>query len=254
VVDLSKHRLYVYVRGVRRHNVQGGRGLSSVSHADRFLLHHGKLRPAFAVNGPYGVLGLGLSAFQPLLSDWQGGVVGSTARTRRAHRQVGESRLHSHAQRRQSWRSNDRCRQEARSSFSSRQWARRRGPAAGVCPRSRSPVLALPPSSCRAPCILGHVIRGQLCREEQVRCRIVTQGNSSDHQVGPGEIDLGDRAAFHAVRRHEADACVAHAHARECARPCSRKPCNERRVFTHAACLPLEASLSGSLSQMARDR
>lgn len=76
VVDLSKHRLYVYVRGVKRHTFKVAVGSPQYPTPTGFFFIMEKLRPA-SPNGAYGVLGLGLSAFQPLLSDWpQGGVVG----------------------------------------------------------------------------------------------------------------------------------------------------------------------------------
>jgi lipoprotein-anchoring transpeptidase ErfK/SrfK len=76
VIDLSKHRLYVFVRGIKRASFKVAVGSPQYPTPTGFFFIIEKLRPA-SPNGPYGVLGLGLSAFQPLLSDWPlGGVVG----------------------------------------------------------------------------------------------------------------------------------------------------------------------------------
>lgn len=75
VIDLSERRLSVYRRGrpVGSYPVAVGRpGLETPT---GFFFVNQKLRPP-QKNGPYGVLALGISAFQPKLPDWpQGGPV-----------------------------------------------------------------------------------------------------------------------------------------------------------------------------------
>jgi lipoprotein-anchoring transpeptidase ErfK/SrfK len=75
VVNLARHRLYVYKRGrlVGKFRVAVGRpGLSTPT--GTYYVNQ-KLRPP-APGGPYGVLALGLSAYQPKLPNWpQGGQV-----------------------------------------------------------------------------------------------------------------------------------------------------------------------------------
>lgn len=75
-VNLGRHRLYVYVDGIMRRSFPVATGSPQYPTPTGLFFIMEKLRPS-APNGPYGVLGLGLSAFQPLLSEWPlGGVVG----------------------------------------------------------------------------------------------------------------------------------------------------------------------------------
>lgn len=74
-VDLAKRRLSVYVDSGLRASFRiaiGRPGLETPK--GRFFVNQ-KLRPA-SPNGPYGVLAIGISAFQPKLSSWpQGGAI-----------------------------------------------------------------------------------------------------------------------------------------------------------------------------------
>jgi lipoprotein-anchoring transpeptidase ErfK/SrfK len=75
VIDLSERRLHVYRRGalVDTYSVAVGRpGLETPT---GFFFVNQKLKPP-SPDGPYGVLAIGISAFQPKLPDWvQGGPV-----------------------------------------------------------------------------------------------------------------------------------------------------------------------------------
>jgi lipoprotein-anchoring transpeptidase ErfK/SrfK len=75
VVNLARHRLYVYKRGLLVGKFRVAVGMPGLSTPTGTYYVNQKLRPA-APGGPYGVLALGLSAFQPKLPNWpQGGQV-----------------------------------------------------------------------------------------------------------------------------------------------------------------------------------
>ena len=75
VVSLARRRLYVYRRGRLLGKFPVAVGMSGLSTPTGTFYVTEKLRPA-TTGGPYGVLALGLSAFQPKLPDWpQGGPV-----------------------------------------------------------------------------------------------------------------------------------------------------------------------------------
>jgi lipoprotein-anchoring transpeptidase ErfK/SrfK len=75
VIDLSQRRLYVYVRAELRGAYPVAVGQPGLATPSGFFFVNQKLKPP-SPGGPYGVLALGISAFQPKLSYWpQGGAV-----------------------------------------------------------------------------------------------------------------------------------------------------------------------------------
>jgi lipoprotein-anchoring transpeptidase ErfK/SrfK len=75
VVNLARHRLYVYKCGLIVGKFRVAVGMPGLSTPTGTYYVNQKLRPP-APGGPYGVLALGLSAFQPKLPNWpQGGQV-----------------------------------------------------------------------------------------------------------------------------------------------------------------------------------
>jgi lipoprotein-anchoring transpeptidase ErfK/SrfK len=75
VIDLSQRKLMVYRRGELKHTYPVAVGRPGLATPTGFFFINQKLRPS-APGGPYGVLALGLSAFQPKLAAWeQGGPV-----------------------------------------------------------------------------------------------------------------------------------------------------------------------------------
>jgi lipoprotein-anchoring transpeptidase ErfK/SrfK len=76
VIDLSARELSVYRRGELKGTFPVAVGKPGLETPTGFFFVNQKLRPS-APGGPYGVLALGTSAFQPKLSSWpQGGPVG----------------------------------------------------------------------------------------------------------------------------------------------------------------------------------
>ena len=75
VIHLAERRLFVYRRGQLLKVFKVAVGSSALPTPTGVYYINQKLRPLTA-GGPYGVLALGLSAFQPKLANWpQGGVV-----------------------------------------------------------------------------------------------------------------------------------------------------------------------------------
>ena len=75
VIDLSQRRLMVYKRGELLHTYPVAVGRPGLETPTGFFFINQKLKPP-SPGGPYGVLALGISAFQPKLPDWvQGGPV-----------------------------------------------------------------------------------------------------------------------------------------------------------------------------------
>ena len=75
LVSLARHRLFVYKRGLLVGKFPVAVGTPGLSTPTGTYYVNQKLRPP-APGGPYGVLALGLSAFQPKLPNWpQGGQV-----------------------------------------------------------------------------------------------------------------------------------------------------------------------------------
>jgi lipoprotein-anchoring transpeptidase ErfK/SrfK len=75
VIDLSRRKLMVYRRGELKGTFPVAVGRPGLETPTGFFFVNQKLRPP-SPGGPYGVLALGISAFQPKLSGWpQGGPV-----------------------------------------------------------------------------------------------------------------------------------------------------------------------------------
>jgi lipoprotein-anchoring transpeptidase ErfK/SrfK len=75
VIDLSQHKLTVYRRGELKGTFPVAVGRAGLATPTGFFFVNQKLRPP-SPGGPYGVLALGTSAFQPKLTYWpQGGPV-----------------------------------------------------------------------------------------------------------------------------------------------------------------------------------
>jgi len=72
VIDLSRRTLSVYIKDQLVRSFRVAVGQPSLPTPTGHFYITEKLRPPYP-NGPYGVLALGTSAFQPRLSDWPGG-------------------------------------------------------------------------------------------------------------------------------------------------------------------------------------
>jgi len=71
-IDLSARRLTVYRRGAKLGSFPVAVGTPQLPTPTGFYYVDQKLRPA-TPGGPYGVLAIGISAFQPRLPNWPGG-------------------------------------------------------------------------------------------------------------------------------------------------------------------------------------
>ena len=221
VIHLSQRRLLVYRRGVLVGTFPVAVGMSQLPTPTGIYFVNQKLRPP-TLGGPYGVLALGISAYQPRLPSWpQGGPVAIHGTNEDSL--IGQAVSHG-------------CVRMHNADVLKVSALVPTGSPVSWAPRLRGrclPVLALDELHVFGPA-LGTGVRVGLLQEEE----LAATGETVElvhEDVGAGQVDLGERLALHADGRHEALARIVGADSpADLVRRIAALAADEGRVLSHA--------------------